>query len=287
MLSGISLNLLRAFDAAARHLNFTSASKELFVTQAAIAHQVKALEEYLGKPLFNRVARGLSLTDEGANLAPIVAKSLSQIGRALEIIKGVERKEVIHIGVVGTFAIGFLLPRLEDFYLKHPNIELRLTINNNVPDLLNEHLDYAIRFGEGAWLALKSQMLLRPGFTPLCSPDVAKKIKIPSDLAGFQLLRSHRKKEWSNWFAAVSIDDIFANGAVFDNSRSIADAAILGHGIGLLPYQMFQKEIAAGELVRPFNKEVTVGAYYLTHHIEKQINDSMAQFANWLQRECA
>lgn len=287
LLSAISLNLLRAFDAAARHLNFTAASKELFVTQAAIAHQVKALEEYLGKPLFNRVARGLTLTDDGANLAPIIAKSMVEISRALEIIKGVERKEVLHIGVVGTFAIGYLLPRLEKFYALNPNIELRLQINNNVPDVLNEHLDFAIRFGEGAWLALKSEFLLRPHFTPLCSTKNAAKLKIPSDLVAFQLLRSHRKKEWSKWFAAANTGDIFANGAVFDNSRSIAEAAILGHGIGLLPREMFAKEIEKGELVQPFAIETEVGAYYLTHHIEKPMNETMTTFANWLKNECA
>ncbi len=277
---------MRAFDAAARHLNFTSASKELFVTQAAIAHQVKALEDYLGKPLFKRIARGLSLTDDGANLAPIVARSLNEVSRAIEIVKGVERKEVVHLGVVGTFAIGFLIPRLSDFHAKYPNIDLRLQINNNVPDLLNEHLDFAIRFGEGAWLALKSEHLFEPSFTPMCSPKIAKDIKNISDLGNFPLLRSHRKNEWARWFELSGINHIFADGAIFDNSLTIAQSAMLGHGIGLLPYQLFEKELANNELVRPFDIGVNVGSYYLTHHIEKPINEPMNNFSNWLKSLC-
>lgn len=286
-ITNLSLNLLRAFDASARHLNFTAASKELFVTQAAVAHQVKALEDYLQKPLFNRVARGLALTDAGANLAPIVAKSLEDIGNALEMIKGDTRKEVLHIGVVGTFAIGFLMPRLDDFHAKYPDIKIRLHVNNNVPDLLNEHLDFAIRFGEGAWHSLRAHYLMKAPMTPLCNPKIAAKIKKPEDLANFELLRSYRKLEWTKWFGECGIRNIQAQGPIFDNSRSIGDAAAIGIGIGLLPYKLFQAEIDAGKLVQPFDQYVDAGSYYLTHLVQNPMSDAMNAFADWIMKECA
>lgn len=285
-LSNISLNLLRAFDASARHLSFTGASKELFVTQAAVAHQVKALEDYLQKPLFNRLARGLTLTDAGANLAPIVAKSLNEMSNILEAIKGDAKKAVLHIGVVGTFALGFLLPRLNKFYDEYKDIKLQLSINNNVPDLLNEHLDFAVRFGDGAWLALRSEFLMSAPLTPLCSPLIAEKLNSPSDLGNFELLRSHRKNEWARLFNHIGIRNIQAKGPIFDNSRAIADAAAMGIGIALLPKNMFQAELKAQKLCAPFDINIDAGAYYLTRLVQNNLTEPMECFQNWLMNEC-
>lgn len=285
-LSKISLNLLRAFDASARHLSFTKASKELFVTQAAVAHQVKTLEDYLQKPLFNRAARTLSLTDEGASLAPIVAKSLYEIGVVLETIRGKERKSVLHVGVVGTFALGFLLERMDQFHANNPNILVKIQVNNNVPDLLNEHLDFAIRFGEGAWLAQTSQLLIPAPLSPLCDSETAAKLQNAIDLTKFPLLRSHRKNEWGRWFGVFGKLDVEATGTIFDNSRAIADAAKLGLGVGLLPYQMFSAELGEGSLVKPFAQDVHAGAYYLTHLVQRPITEAMLEFRDWLLEEC-
>ncbi|KAF0186014.1 MAG: Transcriptional regulator [Hyphomonadaceae bacterium] len=285
-LSKISLNLLRAFDASARHLSFTKASKELFVTQAAVAHQVKSLEDYLQKPLFNRAARTLSLTDEGASLAPIVAKSLYEIGVVLETIRGKERKSVLHVGVVGTFALGFLLERMDSFHAKHPHILVKIQVNNNVPDLLNEHLDFAIRFGAGAWLAQSSELLMSAPLSPLCNAKTANHLKKPEDLANFALLRSHRKNEWAKWFEVCGKTDIDASGTIFDNSRAIADAAKLGLGVGLLPYNMFSAEIEDGLLIKPFSQEVHAGSYYLTNLVQRPVSEAMIAFRDWLKSQC-
>lgn len=285
-LSNISLNLLRAFDASARHLSFTGASKELFVTQAAIAHQVKALEDYLQKPLFNRLARGLALTDEGANLAPIVSKSLNDISNILETIKGDAKKTVLHIGVVGTFAIGFLLKRIENFHNEYKDIRVQLSINNNVPDLLNEHLDFAIRFGDGAWLALRSEFLMPAPLTPLCAPQIAQKLKKPADIFNFELLRSHRKNEWARFFNQANIRNIQAKGPIFDNSRAIADAAAMGIGIALLPQNMFIDEINNNKLCAPFDIKIDAGSYYLTRLVQKKLSEPMQCFQNWIINEC-
>ena len=119
-LSELSLNPLRAFEAAARHLSFTRAAEELCVTQAAVSHQVKVLEEYLGSALFRRTTRGLVLTDEGAALAPTVEDAFLRIEQALGAISGGAPREVLTVGVVGTFAIGFLVERVtKDVVLQH------------------------------------------------------------------------------------------------------------------------------------------------------------------------
>lgn len=285
-LSNISLNLLRAFDASARHLSFTNAAKELCVTQAAVAHQVKALEDYLQKPLFKRIARGLSFTDEGALLAPIVAKSFQELERGLDKLKGRVPKTSLQIGVVGTFAIGFLLERLEDFHERYPNIEAKIMVNNNVPDLLNEHLDFAIRFGQGAWHAQSAEFLMAAPLMPLCSKAIAQKLKTPKDLGQFPLLRSHRANEWPMWLEKNGIFDLIAGGPMFDNSRSIADAAKLGLGIGLLPKNMFNNELRNGELVAPFSREIDAGSYYLTRLVHRPMNEAMLAFRDWLKQEC-
>jgi len=150
-ISSVSLSALRAFEAAARHLSFTRAGMELSVTQAAISHQVKGLEERLGLELFRRTPRGLVLTDEGRALMIPVSDSFARLSRALGQFESGRLKEVVTVGAVGTFAVGWLMDRLPDFTLRYPMVDLRLLTNNNKVDLAGESLDYAIRFGDGAW----------------------------------------------------------------------------------------------------------------------------------------
>lgn len=147
----LPLNALRAFEASARHLSFTRAAVELCVTQAAVSHQVKSLEAQLNVTLFKRLPRGLMLTSEGETLLPVLRESFDRIAETLERLEGGHYREVLTVGVVGTFAVGWLLPRLADFQAKHPFIDLRLSTNNNRVDVAAEGLDCAIRFGAGAW----------------------------------------------------------------------------------------------------------------------------------------
>ena len=147
----LPLNALRAFEASARHLSFTRAAIELCVTQAAISHQVKGLEQRLGTQLFRRLPRGLALTDEGLALLPALGDSFDRIAELVEGIANGTAAQLLSVAAVGTFATGWLLPRLPAFHAAHPRIDLRLFTNNNRVDLAGEGLDYAIRFGAGAW----------------------------------------------------------------------------------------------------------------------------------------
>lgn len=276
----LPLNALRAFAASARHLSFTRAAAELCVTQAAVSHQVKALEARLGASLFRRLPRGLALTDEGAALVPAIDEAFARIGGAMARFEG-GYSEVLTVGVVATFATGWLLPRLDAFAAAHPAVDLRLLANNNRADLAGEGLDCAIRFGDGAWHGVESEPLLEAPLTPLCAPGMARRLRGPEDLAAETLLRSYRD-EWPLWFAAAGAPAPRIRGPVFDSSPAMAQAAASGAGAALLPVRMFESELAAERLVRPFAAEIDAGRYWLTRLRSRPASAAMAQFRAWL-----
>jgi LysR family transcriptional regulator of beta-lactamase len=286
-LSEISLNPLRAFEAAARHLSFTRAAEELCVTQAAVSHQVRRLEDHLGAALFRRTTRGLVLTDEGAVLAPTVGEAFGRIERVMGALAGGAAREVLTVGVVGTFAIGFLVERLTDFRVQHPFVDLRLMTNNNKVDLWTDSLDFAIRFGAGAWHGAQAELLMPAPITPLCSPATAAQLRHPGDLEKFTLLRSYRAQDWPAWLAAAGVPQLSARGPMFDASTLMIQAAILGDGVALAPASMFRRDLNLGTLVQPFSLEVDAGAYWLTRLISKPTTRAMDAFQSWLTAACA
>lgn len=278
----LPLNALRMFDAAARHLNLTRAADELCVTQAAVSQHIRNLEERLGKPLFRRLPRGLALTDEGHALWPAVAESFARIEHSLQQVAEPRPREILTVGVVGTFAIGWLIPRLGQFQQQHPYIDLRLLTHNNRVDLAVEGLDAAVRFGDGAWQGTRAELLLRAPLTPMCTPALAQRLRQPADLAGQTLLRSYRLQEWESWFATLDQSAPLARGAMFDSSLTLAEAAAQGAGVALLPARMFQHLLQQGRLVRPFEQEVDTGAYWLTHLRSRAPSAALKTFRQWL-----
>ncbi|WP_431283030.1 LysR family transcriptional regulator [Humitalea sp. 24SJ18S-53] len=278
----LPLNALRAFEAAARHLSFTRAGLELRVTQAAVSHQVKALEEILGVRLFRRLPRGLALTEEGEALLPVLTDAFRSIGSTLNRFQGGRLRDVLTIGAVGTFVTGWLLPRLAAFRTAHPHIDLRLMTNNNRVDLAGEGLDAAIRFGDGAWHGTEATRLLAAPLCPLCAPQVAARLRQPSDLLRETLLRSYRVDEWDQWFAAAGLEAPNIRGFVFDSSLAMAEAAMQGTGVGLLPARMFETALREGRLVRPFAAEVTLGAYWLARLHSRPETAALAALRGWL-----
>ena len=278
----LPLNALRAFEAAARHLSFTRAGLELFVSQGAISHQVKGLEQRLGVSLFRRLPRGLALTDEGQALIPVVQDAFDRLGNTLDRFSGGRYREVLTLGVVGTFATGWLLDRLPDFVRSHPDIDLRLLTNNNRVDQAGDGLDLAIRFGEGAWHGMEAYPLLAAPLTPLCAPSVAARLTEPRDLSAETLLRSYRRDEWVSWFDAVGIPAPAVRGPMFDSSVTMAAAAAAGHGVGLLPPAMFTALLSEERLVRPFAAELHLGSYWLTRLQSREESPAMARFRDWI-----
>jgi LysR family transcriptional regulator, regulator of gene expression of beta-lactamase len=280
--SHLPLNALRAFEASARQLSFTRAGLELRVTQAAVSHQVKGLEDILGVQLFRRLPRGLALTDEGQALLPAIAAAFDRIRATLDRFEGGTFHEVITVGVVGTFATGWLLSRLEAFEKAHPNIDLRLLTNNNRVDIAGEGLDFAIRFGDGSWHGTEAVRLFAAPLTPVCAPNIAKKLRRPSDLKREVLLRSYRPDEWPQWFAAAGLVSPTIKGAMFDSSIIMAEVAARGAGVALLPASMFAEELRQGRLVRPFKIDIHTGDYWLTSLRSKHQSAAMLAFKTWL-----
>jgi LysR family transcriptional regulator of beta-lactamase len=278
----LPLNALRAFEAAARHLSLTRAGLELHVSQAAVSHQVNGLEQRLGVPLFRRLPRGLALTDEGAALVPVLAESFDRISAVLDRYTGGRMREVLTLGVVGTFATGWLLPRLPGFADANPFVDLRLLTNNNRVDLAGDGLDYAIRFGDGAWHGADADRLMTAPLTPMCAPAVAQRLEQPGDLAGEMLLRSYRPDEWPRWFEAAQAPCPPLHGPMFDSSVTTAAAAIAGTGVALLPARMFEDALDQGRLVRPFAEDVETGAYWLTRLKTRKPSEAMRAFRDWL-----
>lgn len=278
----LPLNALRAFEAAARHLSFTRAGLELNVSQGAVSHQVASLERRLGVPLFRRLPRGLALTDEGLALVPVLGEAFDRIGATLDRYEGGRMREVLTVGVVGTFATGWLLPRLEAFHRAHPEVDLRLMTNNNRVDLAGEGLDYAIRFGDGAWHATHAVPLIEAPLSPLCAPAIAARLTTSADLARETLLRSYRADEWPRWFEEAGAPCPRLTGPVFDSSALMIAAALAGHGVALAPPAMFEADLAAERLVQPFATEVELGRYWLTRLNSKRESAAMQAFATWL-----
>ena len=281
----LPLNALRMFDAAARHQSLTRAAQELHVTQAAVSQHIRNLEERLGKPLFRRLPRGLALPAEGQALWPVVAQSFERIEQSLQQVAEPRPREILTVGVVGTFAIGWLIPRLSQFQQLHPYIDLRLLTNNNRVDLAGEGLDAAVRFGDGAWHGTHAQMLLRAPLSPMCTPMLAQQLREPADLARQTLLRSYRTQEWEGWFAGLDQAAPLARGAMFDSSLTLAEAAAQGAGIALLPARMFEHMLQQGRLVRPFAHEVDTGAYWLTYLKSRQASAALQTFRQWLMTQ--
>jgi len=281
----LPLNSLRAFEAAARHLSFTRAAIELCVTQAAVSHQVKLLEQRLGVSLFRRLPRGLMITEEGLALLPALQDSFDRMADMLERFEGGHMREVLKLGAVGTLAVGWLLPRLADFREQYPFIDLRLSTNNNRVDIAAEGLDYTIKFGNGAWHDIEAEALFEAPLSVLCIPPIARQLSSPEDVAHQTLLRSYRADEWPSWFETANVNSPPIRGMVFDSSVLMIEAALQGAGVALAPPSMFSRQLAAGELEQPFPIWISKGSYWLTRLKSRTMTPAMEMFRNWLSEQ--
>lgn len=278
----LPLNALRAFEASARHLSFTRAAIELCVTQAAVSHQVKLLEQRLGTLLFRRLPRGLMITDEGMALLPTLQDSFDRMADMLDRFEGGHLRDVLTVGAVGTLAVGWLLPRLADFREQYPFIDIRLSTNNNRVDIAAEGLDYAIRFGSGAWHDTDADALFEAPLSVLCIPALAAQLRTPEDLTRQTLLRSYRADEWPSWFEAARVEPPAIRGLVFDSSVIMMEAALQGAGAALAPPLMFSRHLAAGWIEQPFPVYVSKGQYWLTRLKSRHVTTAMEAFRTWI-----
>jgi LysR family glycine cleavage system transcriptional activator len=286
------LNALRAFEAAARHLSFTRAAAELNVTQAAISHQVKALEARLGVVLFRRLNRALSLTAAGEGYLPAVRDAFDAIAAATDRLYADEAGGRLTITTLHSFAGAWLLPRLLRFHVLHPEIDVLLDAADQIVDLTRAEVDLAIRYGNGNWPGLRSEQWMTEEIFPVCSPDLvagSAPLRAPAELRNQTLLHDDMRVNWRVWLEAAGVEGVDPDsGPGFTDSRLVLQAAIGGHGVALARSLLVADDLAAGRLVRPFDVAVPAGfAYYIVTAPEDWDRPKVRAFREWLEAEKA
>lgn len=281
------LKSLRAFEAAGRHLSFTRAADELFVTQAAVSHQIKTLEEFLGLPLFIRRNRKLLLTDEGQNYWPKIRDIFENLTSATEQIKYQLAGGPLTVSVIPTFATSWLIPRLSKFNRIYPEIEVRLKASDEKVDFLREDVDVAIYYETGNYPGLHSVTLLNERLTPLCAPALLEgniPLSKPKDLKQHNLLHDFNTGDWQRWLKAAGVIGIdLSHGSVFSHTSMVLQAAIFGQGIAMGHLVLSQADILSGRLVQPF--ELTMESdmsYDVVCPIESAQRPKVKAFIDWL-----
>jgi len=285
-----SLNFLNTFESVARHLSFTNAAKELFVTQAAVSHQIKALEEYLGVKLFHREKRKVLLTDEGQKLLPSVVSGLQGIADSLDNIRNYETEDTIVVGVGSSFSANWLVHRLGAFYQRYPEVNLHLKISNNDPAFGADGTDLAVVWGKGDWQGLMCEKLMVVEFTPVCSPDLLKKthpLKTPEDLIHYPLLDDPDYNIWQEWMEEAGIPERkYKRRTVIRDSNVLIHSTLEGHGISLCAVGIVQEYLDSGRLIRPFELSITGGGFYYLVYPEKALRKPLVRlFKTWLLKE--
>ena len=272
------LNALRAFEAGARHLSFTKAAEELHVTQAAVSHQVKALEEHLGYPLFKRMTRKLGLTEHGRALFPVVSEAFLRIAETADALRSGGDSRTLTVSVTPAFGAKWLAYRLPRFWQKHPEIDLKVHHSILCADLRYDDVDVAIRFGHGGWDGLASEFVLRVDYTPVCSPALLKgkhPLKRPGDLRHHTLLHEDDYDGWTQWLAVAGVSDVDPRrGPIIDDVTVLMQTAVDGGGVALGKLSMVSRDLAAGTLVAPFDitvpSELGYHLVYLPGALERE-----------------
>ncbi|MCG8360097.1 MAG: transcriptional regulator GcvA, partial [Kiloniellales bacterium] len=267
------LTALRAFESAGRHLSFTKAAAELNVTPAAVSHQVKALEELLEVPLFRRRTRALRLTDAGQAALPTLSQGFDKLAQGVEQMRAHCESGVLTISVSPSFGAMWLVPRLERFRVRHPDIEIRIDGTDRRVDLTRGEADVALRYGPGGYNGVRVDWLFSQLNTPVCSPALLRgehPLRQPDDLRHHTLLHIDWKDaeaSWRMWLLAAGLHDIDpTRGPRFTMETMAVQAALDGQGVALIGDMLVADDLASGRLVRPFDPSLSTPltfSYYL------------------------
>ncbi len=284
------LNALRAFEAAARHLSFTRAAEELHVTQAAISHQVKALEEHLGRKLFRRLNRALLLSDDGQAYLPSVSRAFALLNDATRNLLERDAPGPLTVSALPSFAARWLVPRLGRFRQIHPDIDLRIDPSAALTDFASGDVDVGVRYGRGKYPGLRADWLMTEDIFPVCSPALLSgehPLRAPGDLEHQVLLHDDGHGDWRTWLLAAGVDRVDpTRGPIFTDSSMLIQAAMAGQGVALARGVLAADELAAGRLVRPFTLSLpTEYAYYLVCPQSTAEQPKIAAFRDWLLDE--
>jgi LysR family glycine cleavage system transcriptional activator len=284
-----SLNGLRAFEAAARHMSFTLAASELNVTQTAISHQIRRLEEELGIRLFIRKNRALALTPEAREYLPGIRAAFNDLRLATDRLLRKDHDHVLTISTLASLAAKWLLPRLSSFQEAHPDIDVRITTSTGLVDFRSGDVDAAIRYGRGHWPGLRAEWMMADEMFPVCSPALPagkRPLQSPEDLRDHVLLHNtNNGDDWRLWLTAAGLPPDISKqpGVTFDLIFMTVQAAIDGMGIAMGRTSYVQDDIAKGRLVVPFKIALPADAgFYLVSPEGAADTPKLQAFRQWL-----
>jgi LysR family transcriptional regulator, glycine cleavage system transcriptional activator len=288
------LRSLRAFDAAARHLNFTRAAQDMGVTPAAISNQIKELEDQLRFQVFQRTSRSMRLTRQGEILRAAVSEALETLSQALHRIKRVENRNQIRVSSTPSVTAKWLVPRLDGFLEAFPGADVRIDVSNTLVDFDRDDVDIAIRFGAGRYPGLRSDLLFNDTLSPVCSPSLItrdKPLKVPKDLLRHTLIHLDWQDSgtpwpnWRMWMQAAGIKDFDdKRGLHFGQTSLTIQAAIDGQGVALGDSNLVADDLAAGRLVKPFElslKAPDAFSYFVITRIDTHDAPLVNAFRDW------
>jgi DNA-binding transcriptional LysR family regulator len=292
------LDLLVGFEAAARHLSFTKAGEELFLTQSAVSRQIKELEDQLGVTLFQRRHRALVLTEAGHQFYAATAQVLATMRAATERLRAQTGKKSLSVTTTHSFAALWLIPRLAGFTRTHPGVDVRITADTRVQDIERDGLDVALRHGPPSLAGPHAVRLFGEKVFPVCSPRLLNKARLekPADLRHHVLLQyddpdvRHPWLHWKTWLEVAGIPDLRPAGSLsFSGYDQIIPAAVAGHGVALGRSPLVRDLMAAGQLVAPFKDTTAESArsYYAIVSPRAAGRPEVSDFVAWLKEEAA
>jgi LysR family glycine cleavage system transcriptional activator len=288
---------LRTFEVVARHLSLVQAADELCVTPAAVSHQIRTLEAHLGVPLFRRAGRSIALTDAGQTFLPGIRGGFEMMGEAVGQLEGLNQASVLTVSVAPSFAVKWLMPRLDRFQKLHPNIDVRVAATTQLSNFTSDNVDIAIRYGKGGYPDLAVEHLLSEAVIPVCSPALLKEKRLqqPKNLSTTTLLHDDSPDSdptcpnWQAWLRARGATTVdVARGPRFTQSSLVLDAAIQGSGVALAKATLVENDLREGRLVKLFEAPQPVDfAYYIVAPHRLLSLPKVAAFAAWLRSEAS
>ncbi|NLR99870.1 transcriptional regulator GcvA [Rhizobium sp. P38BS-XIX] len=281
------LNALKAFEAAARHLSIKRAAEELCVTPGAVSQLIKVLEEYLNVKLFERVTRGIYLTDAGRDYLPSIRNAFRQIGEASERIVAQADSRLLTISATPFFASAWLIPRLASFRSAQPDIDLQIVTSTALVDFSRSDVDIAIRHGMGRYPGLQSDHVVTGEIIAIAAPALVANLgqpEKPSDLTRWPLVHDSERKAWDLWFETHGVlERTTVRGPSFDDSGLLLRAVLAGQGAGLLPAALVEEELRDGRLSQLFPpKRMEDFAYYLVCPDNRRNQPKIVAFRDWI-----
>ncbi len=284
----LPLTAMRSFEAAGRLLSFSRAAEELFVSQAAISRQVRELETFIGKPLFERLHRQVVLTEAGRLLLESLTASFDDLDRRLSQLLAEPTRAELRLSVEPSFASGWLVPRLYRFGEQHPDIDVSVDASVRLVEFRTHEAELAIRFAATArsWPRTQARHLFDSRTTPVLAPGLLASgppLCSPADLRHYTLLHEYDRKYWAQWFQAAGLPDFaWQKGPVYPDSAQVIQAARLGHGVALCDLMLSCEDLRAGTVVRPFDIEVSEGAYWLVAPDLRRLSRPAKAFEDWI-----